>query len=393
MAAMPYDFDSPLDRRGTSSLKWDSGRRLVGRDDLLPLWVADMDFRAPPEILEALSRRLAHGVFGYTVEPDSYFEAAASWLERRHGWRVRREWMLSSPGVIASLSAAILALTEPGDRVVVQPPVYYPFERRVHANGRQVLSNPLLRSAGGRYELDLEGLERSLDDRTRMLILCSPHNPVGRVWRREELEGLLAVCARRGVVVVSDEIHHDIVMPGHRHTPIAALSEVAAALTVTLTSVSKTFNLAGLGSSLAIAADPGVRAKLERAQAALWPGLPNAFSIAAAEAAWRDGERWLEELLAYIAANQAYLVARLGAELPGTRVSTLEGTYLSWIDMRGLGVDDEALTRRLRGKQGVWLDEGRKFGPGGEGFQRINLACPRAMLADGVDRMVRALRE
>jgi cystathionine beta-lyase len=391
MPAMPYDFSTPVDRRGTSSLKWDFGTRLTGRDDLLPLWVADMDFRLPPEIQEAIERRVAHGIFGYTLEPESYFEAAAAWLASRHGWNVPRAWMLPSPGVIASLCAAILALTNPGDRIVVQPPGYYPFWKRVAANGREVVENPLVLT-GDRYLMDLAQLDRVADARTRMLILCSPHNPVCRVWSSSELEALVALCLRRGIVIVSDEIHHDIVMPGYRHTPLASLSVEAARICLTLTSVTKTFNLAGLGCSLAIAADPELRARLRGAQAALWPGVANAVSIAAAEAAWRLGGAWLEELVAHVAGNQAFVERELESRLPGARAAPLEGTYLSWIDLRALGLGDDEVTRRLVEVGGVWLDEGRKFGSGGSGFQRLNLACPRATLARGVEGMVRALR-
>lgn len=387
---MPYDFDSLIDRHGTSSLKWDHGCRIAGRDGLLPLWVADMDFRLPPEIQDALERRVAHGVFGYTLEPESYFDAAASWLLRRHGWVVQREWMMACPGVVASLSAAILALTSEGDGVVVQPPVYYPFERRVTANGRVVRRNPL-RVEGGRYRMDLANLARVADGRTRMLILCSPHNPVGRVWEPEELGDLVSFCASRQIVIVSDEIHHDIVMPGFRHVPLAVVSEEAASISVTLTSVTKTFNLAGLSSSLAIVPDPHLRARLERTQGALWPGIANAASVTVAEAAWRHGEPWLVELIARLAGNAALLKRRLGDLLPMAALTTLEGTYLAWIDLRALGLPDDEVGRRLREVGAVWLDEGRKFGAGGEGFQRLNLACPRAMLEDGIGRMARAL--
>jgi cysteine-S-conjugate beta-lyase len=391
MAAMPYDFVSLPDRRGSSSLKWDYGRRLAGRDGLLPMWVADMDFRLPPEILRAIEARVTHGVFGYTLEPESYFQAALSWLRRRHGWEVRREWVTPSPGVMASVSSSILAFSAEGDKVVVQPPVYHPFEQRIAANRREVLRNPLILE-GERYRMDLEGLERSADERTRLLILCSPHNPVGRVWEREELERLVSICARRGIVIVSDEIHHDLVMEGFRHVPLASLSEAAASISVTLTSVTKTFNLAGLGSSLAIVPSPRLRAAMARVEEALWPGVPNALAVTAAEAAWTEGEAWLEELVAFIGANHARLRQGLRELVPLARLGTLEGTYLAWIDLRELGMPDGEVTRRLREVGGVWLDEGRKFGPGGEGRQRLNLACPRAMLDDAIGRIGRSLR-
>jgi len=371
-------------------LKWDSSMRLTGLDGLLPFWVADMDFDAPPEIREALARRLQHGIYGYTVEPESYFQAAEQWLERRHGWKVKRDWMLASPGVIPCLSAAILALTDPGDGVVIQPPVYHPFAMRVTGNGRRVVENPLVLS-GAKWEMDLDGLDRAIDSGTRMLILCSPHNPVSRVWTRGELERLVEVCARRKIVIVSDEIHFDLVMPGFRHVPIASLSPEASRITVTLFAATKTFNLAGLGGSLAVAEDPELRKRLDAAQHAVFAGLANVFAAAASEAAWRNGGRWLEELLVYIEGNYRFVVSFLAQRLPAVRAFPLEGTYLAFLDMRLLGLSDDELTDRLRRVGGVWLDEGRKFGRGGQGFQRLNLACSRAVLSDGLERVVRAL--
>ena len=386
-----YDFDRVIERRGTSSLKWDFGERLVGMSGLIPLWVADMDFAAPPEIVQALHARIEHGIFGYTLEPESLFDAAAGWLQRRHGWEVLREWMLPSPGVIPALVFAILGLTEPGDGIVIQPPVYYPFPLRVSANGRRVVENPL-KLSGARWEMDLEGLEKVVDDRTRMLILCSPHNPACRVWDRATLQGLADFCLRRGIVVVSDEIHSDLVMPGFHHVPFASLSNEAAAHSVTLLSATKSFNLAGMGGSLTVIPDAGIRARFDAIQHAISAGPANALAAAASEAAWRRGEPWLEELIAYLQANFRFLAAFLSENLPQVTVSPLEGTYLAWLDMRALRLSDDQIRDTLQRGAGLWLDEGRKFGTGGEGFQRLNLACPRAILADAAERLVRAFR-
>jgi cystathionine beta-lyase len=384
-----FDFDTLPDRRGTASLKWDFGGRIAGREGLLPLWVADMDFAAPPAIAEAVARRAAHGVFGYTLEPESYFEAAMHWLADRHGWNVRREWLLAAPGVVQTISAALLAASAPGDRIVIQPPVYYPFALRIRANGREVVHNPLVLD-GDRYRMDLGGLERELAAGARMLILCSPHNPGGRAWTGEELERAAGLCARHGAVIVSDEIHADLILPGRRHVPLASVSEAAARITITCVSATKTFNLAGLGGSLAIVRDEGLRERLTAALGAQCGGTANCFAVAASEAAWRHGADWLDAMLAYVAANFAYLADRLPRELPAARVLPLEATYLAWIDLRRLGMpDEEVRTRLLDG--GVWLDEGRKFGSGGEGFQRLNLACPRSVLDRAVGGMVRAL--
>ena len=383
------DFDRILERRGTSSLKWDFGRQFVGKDDLLPLWVADMDFEAPPEILNAIRARVDHHLYGYTLEPESWFEAAGSWLLRRHGWRVEREWMTASPGVIPALVAVILALSEPGDGVVIQPPVYHPFPLRIRANGRRVVENPL-RCTNGSWEMDLDGLEHVGDERTRLIVLCSPHNPVARVWNRPTLQRLVEICARRGIIIVSDEIHHDIVMQGYHHLPIASLPG-AAPITVTLTAATKSFNLAGLGGSLTIVADGRLRARVQETHHALFAGAANAPGVAAAEAAWRHGERWLDGMREYVRGNFLFLVERLAERLPAVKPFPLEGTYLAWLDMRGLGLSDDQVIEKLRAPGGLWLDEGRKFGRGGEGFQRLNLACPRAILSDALERLVRTL--
>jgi cysteine-S-conjugate beta-lyase len=387
-----YDFDRVIDRRGTSSLKWDFGERLAGTPGLVPLWVADMDFEAPPEIVQAIRDRAAHRIFGYTLEPDSWFDAAAGWLLHRHGWEVRREWMLPSPGVIPSLVFAILGLTEPGDGVIIQPPVYFPFSLRVGANGRRVVENPL-KLSGARWEMDLEGLEKVVDDRTRLLILCSPHNPVCRVWDRASLQGLAGFCLRRGIVVVSDEIHNDLVMPGSSpHVPFASLSSEAAAHSVTLVSATKSFNLAGLGGSLTLIPDAGIRARFDAVQRAISAGPANAFAAAAAEAGWRHGGPWLDELLVYVQANFRFLAGFLAKNLPQVTMAPQEGTYLAWLDMRALMLSDDQIKVRLQGDAGLWLDEGRKFGAEGQGFQRLNVACPRAVLADAAERLVRAFR-
>lgn len=386
-----YDFDRVIDRQGTSSLKWDFGEKFAGMSGLVPLWVADMDFEAPAEIVQALQARVAHGIFGYTLEPESYFDAAAGWLRRRHGWEVRREWMLPSPGVIPALVFAILALTKPGEGIVIQPPVYYPFPLRVSANGRRVVENPL-KLSGGRWEMDLDGLARVVDEHTKMLILCSPHNPACRVWGRATLQALADFCFRKGIVVVSDEIHNDLVMPGSRHIPFASLSNAAAAHTVTLVSATKSFNLAGLGGSLTLIPEAGLRARFDAVQHAIAGGPANAIAAAAAEAAWRHGERWLEELLAYVQANYRFLAGFLAENIPMVTLAPLEGTYLAWMDMRALMLSDDQIREKLRREAGLWLDEGRKFGRGGEGFQRLNLACPRAILSDAAERLARAFR-
>jgi len=386
---MAYDFDTVVDRRGTSSVKWDYEEKYTGMTGLLPLWVADMDFPAPPEIMGAIRRRVDHGIFGYVREPDSYFEAAAAWLARRHSWHVPREWMVASPGVLPSLSAAILAFTQPGEGILLQPPVYHPFAMRVRFNGRRVVENPLV-VRDGTWQMDLDGLEKVIDQGTRMLVFCSPHNPVARVWERDTLSRLEQICRARGVLIVSDEIHNDLVMPGFRHVPIAALSEEAALNAVTLVAATKTFNIAGLGGSLAVIPDEDLRTRFEAVQHAVFSAAPNAVAVAASEAAWRHGEQWLDELLVYIKGNYDLLRGFLAERLPSVRVFPLEGTYLALLDMSSLGLPDAPLKHLLLRDARVWLDEGTKFGRGGEGMQRLNLACPRSLLAQALERMEKA---
>jgi cystathionine beta-lyase len=385
-----YDFDRPVDRRGTASLKWDFDERLTGVRHLLPLWIADMDFKAPTEVIQALSRRVEHGVFGYTLEPESYYQAIIDWMKRRHDWEIRRGWMISCPGVVPSIGLALRAYSSPGDRVIIQPPVYYPFREAILNNGRRVAENPL-QLRGGRYRMDFDQLAQLIDNRTRMLILCSPHNPVGRVWSRVELEKLVDICAHHDLVIVSDEIHHDLVMKGFRHLPTAGLSEQAGRITITLTAATKTFNLAGLGCSMAVITNPRLRRRFKTAWKSQWTGAANALSAAATEAAYRYGERWLEQVLAYIRQNYDFLVRFLGRQVPQARVTPLEGTYLAWVDLRALGLSAETLKERILKTGRVWLDEGPKFGTGGEGFQRLNLACPRSTLAEALERIAAAL--
>lgn len=388
---MSCDFDEPVDRSGTASLKWDYSRELTGVDGLLPLWVADMDFRAPQEVVQALTARAQHGVFGYTREPESYFQAVIDWMRQRHGWKIRREWLVSAPGVVPSINLAILAFSDPGDRVIIQPPVYYPFKESIRRNGRRVLENPLRLGKHG-YTMDFRQLEAQIDDRTRLLLLCSPHNPVGRVWRRPELERLVDICARRDLTILSDEIHHDLTMDGHRHLPTAGLSPLASRLTVAFTSATKTFNLAGVGCSMAVIPDEPRRRRFRRTRDRFWTGLANAFSVLAAETAYRRGQPWLDQVLRYIGANYRFLLTTLARTVPAARVLPLEGTYLAWIDLRALRLGDREIKERIRDRARLWLDDGPMFGTGGEGFQRLNLACPRRTLAEALSRLAAALQ-
>ena len=380
------DFDTIIERRGTHSYKWDDPGQ--GRD-VIPLWVADMDFPAPPAVTSALSARAANPIYGYTFAPEGLFQAFIRWHLRRNRWRVERDWVVPAPGVVPCLHYAVEAFTREGQGVVVQPPVYGPFFRAVEALGRRLTPNPLIRD-GMRYRMDLEGLETLLDGGVGLLILCSPHNPVARVWDPEELLALGNLCRDRGVVIVSDDIHSDLIMPGKTFTPLAALGEDLAANSVTCSSPSKSFNIPGAGSAFAVIPDPEKRDAFRRAAERMGAmDMPNLFSAAAAEAAYREGEEWLEEVKSYIWDNYLFLEDFCRRRLPDLRVHPLEGTYVVWIDFRGLGLSAREMDTALRDAR-VRPSPGEIFGPGGEGFYRLNIACPRELLRQGLERIAAA---
>lgn len=387
---MTYNLDERIDRRGTNSLKWDYGKRYTGRDEeLLPLWVADMDFRAPEFLTRALTERIAHGIFGYAPYPPSYFDAVRLWLRQRHGWEVEEEWIVPVPGVVPAIRLALECLTRPGEKIVIQPPVYYPFSAVISRNGRRIVENPLKR-VGRRYEMDFEQLEGVVDEETRAFLLCSPHNPVARVWTGEELESLRDFCLAHELVLISDEIHCDLIMGGSRHIPAATLYREGRNPTITFTSATKTFNLSGLSCANAIIPDATIRRAFSHQVAIESLQLPNLMSVVAAEAAYRGGSGWLDQTLAYIEENYRFLVSFLGERAPDLVVFPLEGTYLVWIDLSATGIPDAELKKRLL-DEGVWLDDGPMFGTGGQGFQRINIACPKSILEEALERLVRAL--
>lgn len=389
---MTFDFDAVLDRRGTGSLKWDVPARKLGAPDALPMWVADMDFAAPPVVTEALAGRVAHGAFGYTSFTDSVREAAAAWMERRFRWIVRPEEISIAPGVVPSLFACVRAFTRPGETVIIQTPVYPPFFSSVEASGRRLVRNPL-RLDAGRWIMDLDDLERRIDDRARMIILCSPHNPVGRVWTEAELRRLAGICLAGNLVVVADEIHGDLVFRGHRHVPFATLGPEVADRTITLTAPSKTFNIAGLAASLAIASNRALRDGFRREFSQSGWELPNIFGLTAMEAAYRGGEPWLEALLSYLEAGADQLCRGFAERLRPLRFDKPEGTFLALVDGRELGLSPAAWNEFLLRKAGVYLNDGASFGTETEGFARLNFACPHARLKEALNRIERALGE
>ncbi|WP_189031062.1 MalY/PatB family protein [Paenibacillus albidus] len=386
---MKYDFDRVIDRRNTRSYKWDQSEKLFGDKDIMPLWVADMDFESPPAVKEALKRRLEQGIYGYSVPSEGYTQAITGWFRRRHGWDIAPEWISDSPGIVTSLSLSVELFSEPGEAVILQSPVYYPFYDVIQLNGRKVAKNPLI-LRNGRYEMDYAQLEELMQAGAKLLLLCSPHNPGGRVWLREELLQLGELCLRYGVTVISDEIHCDLALPGHRHIPFASLSEEIADITLTTLASTKTFNLPGLQTSFIVASNPDLKRKFDARVKALSLHMAGFLAPEAVEAAYNEGEEWLDELLTYVAANADYAADYLSRNLPEVKIMRPEATYLLWIDCRGLKLDVAGLKRLMHQEAKVAFNEGSVFGSEGEGYLRINLACPRSILAEALERFCRA---
>jgi cystathionine beta-lyase len=382
-------FDSAPDRRHTASLKYDARQAVFGRDDVIPLWVADMDFAVPDAVQRALTQRAAHPVFGYTIFPPSLNDALIHWLATRHHWRITTESILFCPGVVPSLHACIMALTQPGDGVIVQPPVYAPFLSAADTCGRKSLLNPL-RFEAGRHSFDLDDLERCAREGGRMLILCSPHNPVGRVWQQEELQALLAVCEQHDITVVSDEIHADLIYPGFRQVPLATLNDKVNI--VTAVAPSKTFNIPGLGLSALVVPQASDRKAITRAFETLHVSASNPFSIAAFEAAYREGAPWLDDLMVYLAATRDMVRDYLHQHLPQIKMIEAEGTYLLWLDCRGMGLNDKQLKDFFVQKAGVGLSPGAMFGAEGSGYMRMNIGAPRSLIRQALENISAVLR-
>lgn len=380
---MKYDFDRPVERRGSDSHKW----QRYG-EEIIPLWVADMDFVSAEPIIEALKLRVEHRVFGYSKQDKDLVPAIQERLKKLYAWEVSDEEILFLPGVVPGLNLAFHACTEPGEEVLVQPPVYFHFIDDPVRHGR-LLSDPPLVAKGESFGIDFESFERSISSRTRLFLLCNPHNPVGRVFTHRELSKLAEICLRHGIVICSDEIHCDLIYPGHRHIPIATLGEEVAARTITLMSPSKTFNIAGLGCAFAVIRDPGIRKSWIRWNAGLVPHV-NIMGNVAALAAYKHGQEWLDQALAYLTANRDFLEKYVRERLPALRMARMEATYLAWLDCRGAGIPGKASEFFLREAK-VGLNDGAEFGAVGEGFVRLNFACPRQTLIEALERMEGAL--
>ena len=388
---MSYDFDTPVDRYGTNCLKFDRAKERGKSHDLLSLWVADMDFATAPEVVEAICKRTQHGIFGYTEPGPGYFDAYAAWCSKHYGWHAPAEQITVTPGVVYALAAAVRAFTKPGDAVIIQQPVYYPFSEAIEENGRHQKNVPLCYDRG-RYFIDFDALEqRIIDSSAKLFLLCNPHNPVGRAWTTQELETIAAICAKHDVMVISDEIHMDFARPGHKHVSFATVSSELNGRYAVCTSASKTFNLAGLQVANTVIPDRELRRAFRREINATGYSQPNTLGLVATQAAYEHGDAWLVELKKYLEGNWALLASELKKRTPALRLIEAESTYLAWIDCRSLGLNASELQSFIEDKAGLWLDCGHIFGKDGEGFIRINIATQRAYLQKAIDQLCDAI--
>ena len=384
-----WNFDKIIDRKCYGTIKWEPNfiKKWLKYEDLLPLWVADMDFRAPEPITKAMIERVNHGIFGYTLPEEDYYKAVINWFQRRHDWKIQRDWFIYTPGIVSAICNLVLAFSNPGDKILIQEPVYYPFKEVIKKNGRRALVNPL-KLISDHYEMDFEDLEKKVKDpRAKMLILCSPHNPISRVWKREELEKLGNICIKNNILVISDEIHCDLIFPGFTHIPFASISENFAKNSVTCTAGSKTFNIAGLQTSNILIPDPIKRQNFTNQMDNLSLTFPGIFGAIALKAAYNECEDWLDAVMIYIKKNYEYLKNFIQERLNGVKVIEPEGTYLIWMDFRGLKLNPIELDEIFKKEGKVGMDDGQMFGVGGLGFQRINIACPLAILKDALERI------
>ena len=386
---MSIDFDTIIPRESTDSVKWDGRQGVFNSEDLIPMWVADMDFAVPEAISRALVARAEHPVFGYTLVADSVYEALIHWMRQRHGFEVQRDWIILSPGVVPTLHASALAFAQAGEGVIVQPPVYFPFFSAVTETGRKLIQNPL-KLDSGRYTIDFDHLEQCAGQDAKLLMLCSPHNPVGRVWFEDELLKILEIAHRHDLIILSDEIHHDLIFPGARHIPLQVLAGESANI-VTAVAPSKTFNIPGLGLSALIVPNPKHRTALRKAFELLHTGASNPFSLVAFEAAYREGEEWLEVLLVYLTETRDFVAQYLAKHIPKIKLIQPEGTYLLWLDCRELGMTDNELRQFFIHQAKVGMNPGTVFGEGGSGFMRMNIGTSRLVVKEALERIYKAL--
>lgn len=392
MAERNLDFDTIIDRKNTDCLKYDFAKRRGMPEDVLPLWVADMDFKTSSYVEDALAERARHGIFGYSESQTPYFEIVRDWMKRHHDWEVKEPWLIKTPGVVFALAMAVKAYTEPGDGVLIQSPVYYPFSEVIEDNGRRIVSNTLVLGEDHKYYIDFEDFERQIkENQIKLFFLCNPHNPVGRVWTTEELTRLGDICLKYQVTVVSDESHSDFIFRG-RHQVFADLKREYADITVTCTAPSKTFNLAGLLLSNIFISNRELRHKFRQQVNAAGISQLSPFGLVACETAYTQGEEWYQAMLAYVAENIAFTKEYVEKHLPGVEMVEHEGTYLVWLDFRKTGLSVEELEDLIVNRAKLWLDSGKIFGKSGEGFQRINVACPRQILEEALHRIKEQLQ-
>jgi cystathionine beta-lyase len=386
-----YNFDKIVNRENTACYKYDWRKNYFGTEDVLPMWVADMDFKTPPVIIDAIKKRLEHEILGYSFRPDSYYRSIIKWMKNRHAWEIKKEWIGFSPGVVPALNMAVMAFTEPGDHVIVQPPVYFPFFSAVTKHDRKLAYNPL-KLTDGKYFMDYKDLEEKLDRKAKIIILCNPHNPTGNVWAENELEKLIHICKKHDTIIVSDEIHSDIIYRGYKHIPVESLSPGVSNRIITFISPSKAFNLAGLSTSVFITSNEMLMSKFNAIIDKLHVGSGNIIGTVALEAAYEDGEEWLEQLRDYLQSNLAMLSDFLQNNVPQVKLIEPGATFMVWLDFRELGMNNEQLKKFIIGEAGLGLSDGPIFGKEGSGFQRMNIACPKKVLIEALERLEKAVK-
>ncbi|MEA3504214.1 MAG: PatB family C-S lyase [Bacteroidota bacterium] len=387
---MNYNFDKIISRKGTNCIKYDELGTIFGREDLIPMWVADMDFKPPTFVTKAVQKRAEHSILGYTLRPDSYYEAIINWNKKCHGWTIQKEWISNSPGVVPAVNMAILAFSNPGDNIILQTPIYFPFFDAVKLNNRKILNNPL-KLENGRYKMDFVDLKKKINSKTKMILLSSPHNPGGNVWKREELKELGDICKENNIIILSDEIHNDLIFNGNTHTPTASISEEIAEITLTCMAPSKTFNLAGLSTAYVIASNKEILNKYNAEVEKLHLGMGNTFGITALEAAYNHGEEWLKQLLQYLQENVNTVDSFFKKELPQVKIIIPEATYLIWIDFRDTNIEPDKLNAIFINHAKVAITDGRMYGEEGKGFFRMNIACPKSVVETALKRIKTAI--
>lgn len=387
---MKYNFDEIIDRRNSDSIKWNYFEGMEVTEDMLPMWIADMDFVSSQEIIQAMKDRAEHGVFGYIYRSDSFYDSIINWMKKRHNWEIKKEWILYIPGVVMGLNIGIRELIGENEKVLVQPPVYPPFYRVLNNNKRIANNNPLIHD-GDKYLMDYDGLKAQIDD-TKIMMLCNPQNPVGRVWTKEELARLGEICIENDMIIISDEIHSDFTLKGIKHTPMASISKELEQRTITLMAPSKTFNIAGLVTSVAIIPNDDIRKIYQKSIEAMEIDNTNIFGAMGLEVAYNYGEEWLDQVLEYIEDNIDYAVEYINKNIPGVKVDRPEGTYLLWLDCRGVGKTADEINRAFLEVGKVILNDGRPYGEEGDGFFRLNIGCPKSVLTDGLKRIEKAIK-